>query len=305
MHGRLLREHTLHEVSIRLWLQGDVEHTLVPALHRPSHTLAEIVDGTPISQTDHLVPIHLIEVRSHRSRTCLTLIEGLLWITLHIAREVHIAIVVGVDLRSHRQVGRNVVGLQIAIARVHRHGRETSIIITMKQFLLKFVCRHAPVVERQVGILLQLIAQAPEHDRRMVAVTSHPLWDVLLPKAFPLHLSTGILGEPLVIKFIDHQDTKTVAELEEVLAIRVMRSTHMVHAELLHQLQSFLDGTWISRSTECSQGMMVGIALQQYLLAIDEQALAWRIFDGAHTKLLLDLVSHIALMIIERHLCRI
>ena len=76
----------------------------------------------------------------------------------------------------------------------------------------------------------------------------------------------------------------------------------MIHTELLDQLESLLDGTRIGSSTQGAKGMMVGIALQQDLLAIHEQSLFRIQFDDTHAKLFFNLVSHLSFLIIERHL---
>ena len=302
MNGWLVSKHALHEISIWLWLKRKVEHTLIPTLDRPSHTLAQVIDGSPISQTQHLVTVHLIEVWSHRSHTRLALIEGLFRITLHITREVHIAIVVGVYLGSHRQISRDRICLDVAVAGMHGNGRQSGIIITVQQFLLEFISRHAPIIKRQVAVLLQFISQTPEDDRRMISVSLHPLRNILLPEALPFHSAAGILSKPFVVKFIHHQDAILIAELQEILAVWIMRGADMVHAEFLHQFQPLLDGTRISSSTQGTEGMMIGIALQQDLLAIHQQALLRNDFDGAHTKRLLNLVSNVAFVVIKCHL---
>ena len=164
MHDRFFREHTLHEISIRLWLERKIEHTLVPSFYRPSHTLTEIIDGSPIGQSEYLIAVHLIEIWSHSCHARLTLIEGLFRITLHITREVHIAVVVRIHFCCHSQVGRNRISLQVAITGMHRHGGESGIVITVQQFLLEFISRHAPIIKRQVAVLLQFISQTPEDD---------------------------------------------------------------------------------------------------------------------------------------------
>ena len=105
MHDRFFRDHTLHEISIRLWLKRKVEHALVPSFYRPSHTLAQVIDGAPICQSEYLIAVHLIEIWSHSCHARLTLIEGFLRITLHIAWKVHIAVVVRIHFCCHSQVG--------------------------------------------------------------------------------------------------------------------------------------------------------------------------------------------------------
>ena len=94
MNSWLVSKHALHEISIRLGLKRKVEHTLIPTLDRPSHALTQIIDGAPIGKTNHLVTVHLVEVRTHGCHTCLTLIEGFLRIALAVAREVHVTVVI-------------------------------------------------------------------------------------------------------------------------------------------------------------------------------------------------------------------
>ena len=249
MHSRLVREHTFHEISIRFRLQRQVENTLIPALNRPSHTLAQIVDGTPVSQPEHLIAVHFIEVRTHRSRACLTLIERLFRIALHVAREVHIPIIIGIYLGCHSQISWNRISIQIAIARMHGHGSETGVVVAMEQLLLQFISRHAPVVERQIGILLQFITQTPEHHRRMISISLHPFRNILLPETLPIYSATGILRQPLIIEFIHYENTQSVAKSKEVFAIGIMGSSHMIESKLFHHLESLLDGTWIGCCT--------------------------------------------------------
>ena len=185
---------------------------------------------------------------------------------------------------------------------MHRHGGESGIVITVQQLLLELISRNAPIVKRQVAVLLQFISQAPHHHRRMVSVSLHPLRNILLPETLPIHSATGILGEPLVVKLIHHQNAILIAEFQEILAIWIMRGADMVHSEFLHQFQSLLDGTRIGGSTQGTEGMMVGITLEEHLLAVHQQALLWDDFNGAHTKRLLYLVGDVALTVIKRHL---
>ena len=136
----------------------------------------------------------------------------------------------------------------------------------------------------------------------MISVSLHPLRNILLPEALPFHSAAGILSKPFVVKFIHHQDAILIAELQEILAVWIMRRADMVHTELLDQLESLLDGTKIGSSTQGTEGMMVGIALQQDLPAIHQQSLLRIQFDGTHAKLFFNLISHLSLLIIECHL---
>ena len=128
----------------------------------------------------------------------------------------------------------------------------------------------------------------------MVSVALDELRHVLLPQAFPVHTAAGVLREPLVVELIDHEQAEAVAEVQEVLAVRVVRRAHMVVAEILHQLQPLLDGTRIGGGAERAKRVMVCPALQQHLLAVEEHALLGRELDGANAERLADAVGGIA-----------
>ena len=47
---------------------------------------------------------------------------------------------------------------------------------------------------------------------------------------------------------------------------------------------------------------MVGIALEKHLLAVEFETEVWRELDGAHSKLLANLVDGVALLVKQCHL---
>ena len=302
---RLVGEEALEEIGVGLGLQRYVKHALVPALHRPPHALAKIVYGTPIGQANHTVEVHLEIVWSHGGSACLALIEYLVGIAARVAGEVHVAVVVRCDVGGQGKRCRNGVGVEAAVAGMHGHGYEARVVVSAQQFALQPVGRHAPVVERQVGILLKLVAKAPQHYRRMVAVALDKLRHVLLPKALPLHSSAGILREPLVVQLIHHEQSQSVAKAQEVLAVWIVRRAHMIIPKFLHQLQPLLYGSRKGSGSQCAQRMVVGPTLQQHLLAVEQQATLWSELHGAHAKLLADAVGHAPLVVVERHLGRV
>ena len=58
-----------------------------------------------------------------------------------------------------------------------------------------------------------------------------------------------MLQGPFVIELVDHQDAQFVAQLDEVAAVGVVAGAHVVHAKLLHQFQSLLDGSGVRCGT--------------------------------------------------------
>ena len=68
--------------------------------------------------------------------------------------------------------------------------------------------------------------------------------------------------------------------------------TDVVDTELLHQLYAFLDGSWVGCCTEGTEGVVVGIALQQHFPAVELQTECRADFNGADTKQVGYLIGH-------------
>ena len=163
MYQWLVVEEALHEIGFGFGLQRDVEHALCPAFCRPTLTLAQVVDSAPVGQTYHLVEIHLKPVGSHLVDARLALVEGHPGEAAPIAREVHVTVVISLDISLHGEIAGQRVGLPVAIARVHGNGHPSGRVVALHHWAHHAVAGHAPVVERLVGVLLQLVAQAPHH----------------------------------------------------------------------------------------------------------------------------------------------
>ena len=133
---------------------------------------------------------------------------------------------------------------------MHGDGDQACGIVSLDERLLQFVDGHTEVVERLGGVLLQLVAEAPEHHRRGVAVAAHPLGNIILPQLLEGHPATRVQAIPLVVELVDDEDSIFVAELDELTAIGVVAGADVVHAKLLHELQPLLDGTRIVGGTE-------------------------------------------------------
>ena len=84
-----------------------------------------------------------------------------------------------------------------------------------------------------------------------------------------------ILVVPFVVEFIYNEYSVFVAEVEEGLRVGVVRCAYVVHAVILNQLYALLHGAWVGCCTECSESVVVGIAFEQHLLAVEQQSLAW------------------------------
>ena len=101
-----------------------------------------------------------------------------------------------------------------------------------------------------------------------------------------------MLTGPLVVEFIHKQNSVFIAKLDEITAVGVVRSADMVHAKLLNQLQALLDSLGVGRSTEGSQRVVIGIALQDYFLAIKFQSEIRTELYGADAEVIAYLVGN-------------
>ena len=131
---------------------------MCPSLGRPSLRLAQVVDSSPIGQTDNLVKVHLKVVGPHGSCRCLTLVERHPREAPAVAREVHITIVIGLYVCLHGQVTGQRVRLPVAVAWVHGNRDEACGVVVLQYGAHHFVASDSKVIERLVGVLLQLVA---------------------------------------------------------------------------------------------------------------------------------------------------
>ena len=70
----------------------------------------------------------------------------------------------------------------------------------------------------------------------------------------------------------------------------------MVHAELFHQQDALFDSLRIGGCTEGAECMVVGIALEEHLMAIEFETEVRAELDGADTELVAGLVGHRAVL---------
>ena len=109
-----------------------------------------------------------------------------------------------------------------------------------------------------------------------------------------------MLARPLVVELIDNQDAVLVTQFNKLATVGIVAGADVVHAELLHQLDALLDGPRIGGSTKCSEGVVIGIALQQHLLTIKFKSKRRAELYGADAERRTDLVHHGAVLLQQR-----
>ena len=116
------------------------------------------------------------------------------------------------------------------------------------------------------------------------------------------HASSAVLVGPLVVQLVDDEDAILVAQFNELSAVGVVAGAYVVDAKLLHQLQALLDGTGIGGSSQRTEGMVVGIALQQHLLAVELHAVFGTVLHSAYAEVLAVFVGYGTILAQQGHL---
>ena len=181
-----------------------------------------------------------------------------------------------------------------------RHSGRTGGVVALRHHVEDFVGRDAPVVgvvARPVLARLQLVAQTPEDDGGAVAVALHPLFDELGPqRGEGLAAAPVFVVAPLVDELVHHEQTHAVGNLGEALAVGVVGAAYGVETESFHLAHLALDGVVEGGSTQSTQVVMVGDALEEHLLAVELEAEVGAVFDGAYAELGLLLVHQDAVV---------
>jgi len=97
----------------------------------------------------------------------------------------------------------------------------------------------------------------------MVAVLLDPLGQLFGPLFHPCAAAAGVLCQPFVIEFIENDNTKRVAEVQETLGVGVVAGAHMIETEILEELQSFFHCARIGCRTQRAERVMIGNTLEQ------------------------------------------
>ncbi len=185
---------------------------------------------------------------------------------------------------------------------MHGYGDRTCRVIAVEQCFLQTVWGHSPVVAGIVGYELQLVAEAPHDDRRVVAVATYPLRNVILPTLGPVCASSDKLSGPFVIDLVDDQNAIFVTQVEKRFAVGVVGGADVVEAEVLEHLYAFFHRLGIGGRTEGTERVVVGDALEQDFLAIELHAIFGRELDFAYTEVLTDPVGDRAVGTEHRYL---
>ena len=130
-HRFLILEETLHVEGFRLGFKRYVKHALCPSLGGPSLTLSEIVDGSPICQSDDLVEVHGEIVLAHSGHSGFTLIELHPRKTSAVTGEIHISVVIGLHIGNHGEVTWKRVCFPVAVTGMHGHGDKTGGVVSL------------------------------------------------------------------------------------------------------------------------------------------------------------------------------
>ena len=122
-------------------------------------------------------------------------------------------------------------------------------------------------------LLVDLVANRPHHDGRMVAALLHEIPDVALPpvREEAVVAVLDLCGLPAVERLRHHQDAEFVADLELCLARHVVRCPERIAAHLLEQRHLPAERIPVERRAKRSQVMMKAHALELARLSVQQE----------------------------------
>ena len=116
-----------------------------------------------------------------------------------------------------------------------------------------------------------LIAYAPAEYRGMIAVAQHHRFNVLVPPLVDVAriVVGGFAVAPSVKRFVDYDQSLSVALVKECRRRRVVACAHGIESCLLHQRHLAGFGGIVAACSEHSVVMMGASAVEHYRLAVE------------------------------------
>ncbi len=126
------------------------------------------------------------------------------------------------------------------------------------------------------------IADAPHHDTGIVAIlTQHVHHVTFCPFAEVAVIAVLAFGNvPLVERFQHHHKTHLIAKLHQLRRRHIMGSAHGIATHIFQQRKLTAQGSYIDRSPQRSEVVMIAYSLKLAMLAIQEEALIGYDFDA-------------------------
>src|SRR5579885_338744 len=133
------------------------------------------------------------------------------------------------------------------------------------------------------ALLHHLVADAPQDDRRMVAVAVDHIADVALaPLIEKLGVAVGDFGDaPHVEGFVHDDDAHAVAGFEHLGRGRIVAGTERVDARGLENLKLALDRAAVDGGAERAEIVMIADALNAHAAAVEQEPFLLVEGDGA------------------------
>ena len=177
--------------------------------------------------------------------------------------------------------GRETVG-QHAVYLVHATGHRTCRILTMADVLKEF--RHAITV----GTALRghLVADAPHHHARVVAVVSQHVYHVFLSPIIEKTVVSVLTFRhvPFVERLDHHHHSELVAQLHEFRSRHVVRCAYGVAAHVLEHKDLMPQCRAVHGCAQRTEVVMVAHALELALPAVEEEALVGHELNASYAE---------------------
>ena len=296
-HNRFVRDDALEEIRRGERLQRVREDGVAPALLRPAVRLAPVFHRAPPRAADGMRTVHPHKRRLQFANSGLALEDVHLRLVLHVARIVHPPVVEGREVCRYGELRRLRIALALGVVlaarallrREHRDRRRTRRIPSPGKRLHEAVHRHSPVAEALVSaevlVHLKLVPEAPCEDRGMVAVALDPVRHELRPYLRERTPAEPIASvAPLVDKLVEDEKPHFIREIVELLAVRIVRATYRIVAELLHRLELPADRPGIRRRANEPEVVVVRHGGEEHLASVELESVGVVHLDLPHSE---------------------
>ena len=149
------------------------------------------------------------------------------------------------------------------------------------------------------ALLRNLVADAPHHDRRMVAMSQHEVCHVLVAPLFE-ESSVAFFAfriNPHVEALSHNHHAERVAKVHLHLAWHIVRGANGVGTHILHEFDLANQGSLVDSSTKRSEVVVQANALDFSRHAIKLETILLAHANRAHAKLLSGFVYHLIILI--------
>ena len=157
----------------------------------------------------------------------------------------------------------------------------------------------------RIALFVDLVADRPQNNARMVAVTADHVDDILCSVfAVVFRVTVGDLRKvPFVKEFVHDHKTEFVTKGEQFRRRRIVAGTDGVHAHFAHETELTAESRNVDRRTERTEVVVVADPVELDVTAVEEEPVICGEFDGACAELHGGVVERVVVFVEKGDVC--